>query len=311
VQLALAILAAITLDDLIAIVEKRTAAVSAAMLGLWIPAALAIATTLALNTGVLPYGPQTFSRAGAAAVGAAFVLVVTVLVFLAGRQVQWAIGALVIVTAADLGAWGIRYVNHEPAQTIEELTHGIPQAPANAADSYAFSASRGIYPNILVMRGYRLTTGYVGLFPAMFNPYGSESTARLSGAKWSFTSDGARQRLQGGVERVRLLDAQGHAATGMASIILDRPGHLVVDVNAPGRRILAFTERFHDGWSATIDNVRLQTVRVEQDFLGCVIDGGGAQRVTLRFMPLSFVYGSIVSAIGAALLAGVLIIGLR
>ena len=47
-------------------------------------------------------------------------------------------------------------------------------------------------------------------------------------------------------------------------------------------------------------------VRVEGDFLGCVVDAG-AHRVNLRFMPRSFVYGSIVSAIGAALLAGVLI----
>jgi uncharacterized membrane protein YfhO len=51
-------------------------------------------------------------------------------------------------------------------------------------------------------------------------------------------------------------------------------------------------------------------VRVEGDFLGCVLDGG-AHAVALRFMPRSFVYGSIVSAIGALLLAGVLIARLR
>ena len=90
VQFALAILAAITLDDLIAIAGGRTPAVSRYTPALWIPALLGIATTLALNTGVLPYGPQTFSHAAAAAKGPAFVLAVTVLVFLAGRQVRWA-----------------------------------------------------------------------------------------------------------------------------------------------------------------------------------------------------------------------------
>ena len=125
VQFALAILASITLDDLIAIVEKRSAAVSGAMPALWIPAALGIVTTLALNTGVLPYGPPTFSSAGVAATGATVVVAVTVLVFLAGRRVQWAVGALVIVTAADLGVWAIPYVYSDSPRTIEELTRGI------------------------------------------------------------------------------------------------------------------------------------------------------------------------------------------
>ena len=51
-------------------------------------------------------------------------------------------------------------------------------------------------------------------------------------------------------------------------------------------------------------------VRVEGDFLGCVVDAG-AHHVDLRFMPRSFVYGSIVSAIGAALVAVLLIVRLR
>ena len=67
VQFALVILAAITLEDLIAIAGRRTPAASRYTPALWIPALLGIATTLALNTGVLPYGPQTFSHAAAAA----------------------------------------------------------------------------------------------------------------------------------------------------------------------------------------------------------------------------------------------------
>ena len=51
-------------------------------------------------------------------------------------------------------------------------------------------------------------------------------------------------------------------------------------------------------------------MKVEDDFLGCAVDAG-VHRVTFRFMPRSFVYGSIVSAIGIALLAGFLIVRLR
>jgi len=312
VQFALVILAAIALEDLIAIAERRSAPASRAMPALWIPAALGIVTTLALNTGVLPYGPQTFSRAAVAAKGAAIVVAVTLLVFLAGRQIRWAIFAVVVVTAADLGAWGILYIYSQPPQTIEALMQGIPEAPADPAESYASAPLRGQYrTDLLVLRGYRLTSGYVGLFPATFHPRDSETAARLSGTKWFFTNDLVRHPASGGVERVRLLDEQGQVATGKATIVLDRPGRIVVDVVAPGRRTLALTERYHDGWLATIDRAPLQTVRVEQDFLGCVLDGGGVRRVTLRFMPRSFVYGSIASAIGAVLLAGVLIIGLR
>jgi hypothetical protein len=49
---------------------------------------------------------------------------------------------------------------------------------------------------------------------------------------------------------------------------------------------------------------------VEGDFLGCVLDGG-VHRVRLRFMPRSFVYGSLMSAAGAVLLAGLLIARLK
>jgi hypothetical protein len=311
VQFALTILAAITLEDLIAIVDRRSPAASRSMPGLWIPAALGIVTTLALNTGVLPYGPHTFARAAAAVKGPEFVLAVTVLVFLAGRRIRWALGALIIVTAGDLAAWGLVYVYRQPPLTIEQLTPGIPEAPAEPADSYAFAPPRGpFHHDQLILRGYRLTSGYVGLFPATFYPRDSDTAARLSGTKWFFTPDGARHAAHDGVARVRLLDEQGHAASGVTSVVLDRPGHLVVDVDAPGRRTLALTERFHEGWSATVGNVPLQMVQVEHDFLGCVAEPG-AHQVSFHFMPRSFVYGSIVSAIGVALLAGVLIIGLR
>jgi hypothetical protein len=311
VHFALAILAAVTMDDLLAIAGRRSASPVGPMAALWIPAALGIVTTLALNSRLLPYGRHTFASASAAAVGVAFVVVVTLLVYLAGRRVRWALAALVVGTAADLGVWGIRFIYREPARTIQELTQAVPPAPANPADSYASAPALGPYrSNLLVMRGYRLTSGYVGLFPATRHPLESEIARRLSGTRWLFTPDGVRHPAEGSVERVRLLDGQGHSSTGTALLAIDRPGHLLAYVNVPGRRILAFTERFHEGWSGTIDGVPLQVVRVDGDFLGCVVEGD-ARRVTLRFMPRSFINGSILSAAGVALLAGVFIVRRR
>jgi hypothetical protein len=311
VQFALAILAAITLDDLIAIAERRSQPPAGRTVALWIPAALGVATTVALNTGLLGYGRHTFARAAVAAPGIAIIIAVTLLVFLAGRRVRWAIAALVVVTAIDLAAWGIRFVYREPARTIRTLIQAIEQPPDSVAESYASAPANGRYrSDLLVMAGYRLTSGYVGLFPASEQPLDSTIAMQLSGRRWFFTPDGVRHPAVGAVERVRLLDERAQGATGKAVLTVDRPGNLIAQVNAPGRRVLAFTERFHDGWSATSNGVPLQMVRVEGDFLGCVLDAG-YHRVTLRFMPRSFVYGSIVSAIGAALLAGVLIAGLR
>ncbi len=311
VQFALAILAAITVDDLLAIADGRTPAPAGPMAALWIPALLGIATTLVLNTQLLHYGRDTFASAAAAVPGVAIVAAVTLLVDLARRRTRWAIAALVVVTAADLAAWGIRFIYREPARTIEALTQTIPAPPDDAAGSYAAAPSRGPYHgDLLVMGGYRLTSGYVALFPATRHPLDSEVALRLAGTRWVFTQDGVRHPVEGGEPRLRLLDEQGQASTGSAQLAVDRPGHLVAQTDAPGRRILAFTERFHDGWSATIDGAPVQMVRVEEDFLGCLVESG-VHRVDLRFWPRSFVYGSILSAIGAALLAGVLIARLR
>jgi hypothetical protein len=307
VQFALAILAAVTIDDLLAIAGGRSAPPEGPLVPLWIPAVLGIATTVVLSTRLLRYGRHTFAAAPVAAAGVAIVLAVTLLTYLAGRRVRWALAALVVVTAADLGAWGIGFVYREPSRTIRQLTQAISPAPADPADSYAAALTSS---DLFVIRGYRLTSGYVALSPATRHPLDSDIALRLSGTRWLFTPEGFRQPAEGGVARVRVLDEQGQGSTGSASLSVDRPGHLAAHVEAPGRRTLAFTERFHDGWSATIDGVPLRMVRVEGDFLGCLLDGG-VHDVDLRFRPRSFVYGSIVSAIGAALLAGILIARLR
>ena len=311
VQFTLAILAAVTIDDLLAIADGRTSPTTGPMAPLWIPAALGIATTLALNSRLLPYGRYTFASAAVAASGVAIVAAVTLLVFLAGRRLRGAIAALVVVTTADLAAWGLTFVYREPARTIAEMTAAIPPAPADTTDSYASATDRGPYrSDLLVMRGYRLTSGYVALYPATRHPLDGDAARALSGTRWSFTPDGVRIPVEGSAARVRLLDEQQREAGGSARLSVDRPGELVAEVDAPGRRTLAFTERFHAGWSATIDGVPLEMVRVDGDFLGCMVDGG-VHQIRLTFKPRSFVYGAIVSAIGAMLLAGLFIAQIR
>lgn len=311
VQFALAILAAVAFEDLQQIAGPPGSKPAAPAAALWIPAALGVVTTIALNSGVLGYGRQTFETAWHAAPGVALIAAVTLLVYLAGRnRAAWALPALVVVTTLDLGLWGMLFVYRDPAQRIDELAATAPLAPSEPEESYAFATRYSPYfSNVLILRGYRLTSGYAGLFPASRHPLEGEAVRRLSGTRWLFPPDGFRRPFDG-VDRVRLLDEAGQPATGSAKMAVDRPGRLAADIDAPGRRILAFTERFHGGWSAWTGDTRLQTVRVEGDFLGCIVDGG-ARRITLHFMPRSFVYGSLVSALGMAALAAILLLKFR
>ncbi len=304
-QFGLAILAALMVDDLLAIADGRRPRPARGTLALWIPAALAIVTTAALNARLLPFGSDLAASVRAAAPGVAVVVLVTALVAVAARGRRWAVAVLVAVTAADLGTYGISFVYREPPRRIRELIAAVPLAPESPADAYAAAPAHGSYrSNLLVMRGYRLSNGYVGLFPATRHPLDSDAALHLAGTRWIFTQEGDRHPVTGSVDRIRVVDEHDRPATGDAVLTVDRPGRLAVRVEAPGPRVVALTERFHDGWSATAAGLPLQTVRVEGDFLGVVV-GAGVHRIHLRFRPRSFVWGSIASAIGVALLAGI------
>ena len=305
-QFALCVLASITVDDLLAIVEGRAEPPAGLMPALWIPAALALATTAALNGRLVSYEGIPFAPVAAAAPGVAVVVVVTLLVFIAGRRMGWALAALIVVTAADLGAYGVGFVRREPARTIGELIGPVTRAPVGLGISYVAAPADGPFrSNLLVMQGYRLTNGYAGLFPANRHELEGEIALRLAGTRWIFTAEGVRVRFENGAARIRLLDESGQPASGTVRLAVDRPGRLVAHVDAPARRIVALTERFHDGWAATAGGAAVATVRVEVDFLGCVVEPG-THRVELRFMPRSFVLGSILSVAGALLLGLVL-----
>ena len=306
-QFALAILAVIAVEDLLAIGQGRREMPAGHSLLPWLPTVLAVATTVGLNAGLLPFGRHTAATVAGAAPGVALVAAVTLLVILAARRVRWALPVLVVVTAADLALYGIRFVYQEPAQSIPRLMVAVQPAPGRPEDSYAAAPDAGTYvKNLLVLRGYRLTNGYVGFFPAVRHPIGSEISLLLSGTRWKFTPEGVRRPVLRGVERARLIDDRGEQVLGRVQLTADRPGHLAASVRPSGPAILAFTDRFHHGWTATAGGRPLEIVRVEYDFLGCRVDPG-VEQVELRFAPRSFRNGVIVSAIGMVLLAGALL----
>jgi len=308
-QFALAVVAAMAIEDLLAIREGRTEP-PMTMRAVWVPVALGILTVLVTALFSRARDP-IFAGPMSAVAGLAFVVAATVLIVLSARRVPWALAALAAFTAFDLGAWGIRLVYHERPRTIESLTQAI-EAPGDAiADSYAAAPAEGPYRgDLLVLRGYRLTSGYVALYPSSRNGLDTPAFLRLSGTRWIFSTDGVRMPAPPGVARARLLDSAGREAPGRVGIVTDRPGHIVVRVETRARAVLALTERFDDGWSATDPAGRRQVVAVEGDFLGSVV-APGLTRIEFRFMPRSFLWGVSVTAAGAALLAVGIIVMLR
>jgi hypothetical protein len=307
-QFALAIVAAVAFEDLQAIREGRADPPARPPILVWMPAILGVITTALLNANVLRHARREMAAVADAAPGVAVIAVVTLLVVLAARRVRWALPALVLATAADLGAYGIGFIYREPPQSIARLMVAVQPAPGRPQDAYAAAPELGAYvKNVLVLRGYRLATGYAGFFPAVRHPIGGERSLQLSGTRWWFTAEGARRVWIGGVARARLIDDRGQDMAGEAQLIADRPGYLEATVHVEAPAILAFTERFHEGWSATAGGRPLEVVRVEHDFLGCRVDASVGQ-IELRFAPRSFRNGVIVSAAGLTLLAGVILV---
>jgi hypothetical protein len=87
---------------------------------------------------------------------------------------------------------------------------------------------------------------------------------------------------------------------GSALIVTDRPGQISLEVDAPGRRLLVVSESYHSGWRARVDGMPVELLRVNGDFIGCVVEEGSHQ-VELIFRPVALVCGKALSLAGLAI----------
>jgi hypothetical protein len=96
--------------------------------------------------------------------------------------------------------------------------------------------------------------------------------------------------------------SQGESgAMGSARILIDRPGHIVVQVDSTLPSVLALTESFHRGWTAVAGDVTIGTVRINGDFLGCLA-GAGRSTIEFLFSPVSLRAGRMTSVFGLSFL---------
>jgi len=323
-QIALAALAAIAFDDLVSLAgackpRRRDAAILA------VPLALSALTAALVTTHLVAPRAASLAPISGALAGTLLVSLVTGCVWLAGRGRRWALPLLVAITAADLGLSGFSYVYDTPPQTVESQTAGIPPAPGPA---WRYTSPDN-WGNRLLLKHYRLAVGYAGLFPLTALSYATPAFQRLAGVRGVFEVDSTMTRRDDAIERVRLVTdvrvSPNHAADigvvdlrttalvveplpmlagtpGTATLAVDRPGRIVVDTSAPAPQLLSVGERYEDGWTATLDGRPLRLLRVNADFIGCVVEPG-AHRVELRFAPRSFSAGLVASAMGLVTLA--------
>ncbi len=89
-----------------------------------------------------------------------------------------------------------------------------------------------------------------------------------------------------------------------ATTVFERPGRLEVAIHSGIEQLLVVAESHHPGWRATVDGRARAVLRVNGDFLGCVV-GPEDRDVVLEFRPQSLFWGRILSCLGL-LVVGVL-----
>jgi hypothetical protein len=329
-HLALAVLAAMLIEDL----TRNGAAKDGGEAGrAWIllaPFACGVAGVF-----VTHLFPQiTPAPWGVALAGTLPVLAAAALVWAAARGARFAPAALVVLVALDLAAWGYPPLWRSPVMSIAEIAKEA-DAPTRAATGTYIRANTA-YGNVAVLRGVRLSNGYVALHPRRELLDNTTPAMRLAGVRW--TTDGSRwvavddpmprARLVADtlvpsdpraavrtidIARVALVDAAVPSLSGdpgTAVLVEDRPGRLVIDTTAPGRQLLVTTERFEEGWTAK-EGCAETARRVNADFLGCVVSEG-SRRVVFEFDPPSYRRGRQLAAAGvAAMLVLMWIVPLR
>jgi hypothetical protein len=329
VHLALAVLAAVGL----LLVERGPSPEdgSASRLGsAWLLVGLSI---LAAAIGPLVW-PEFIGVRWLVWIGPAAFALAALLLWAATRGSRMAVAALVLMTAIDLGGYGLSYAVWPLTEPLDEFAAAPNQPPDRHGSIVAESEaarSQGLHVgNRLLLAGFRRADGYVGLEPIQKLDYSQSDALRIAGVHWR-AADLGWSAVADPLAKVRLattaiLDETGplppaafrtDAALvdepldlppgdpGQIELLTDEPGWFEIATNTPDRQLLVVAESFHPGWQAVVDGQSVPVLRVNRDFLGCVV-AAGQHRVELRFRPVSLRLGAMLSSLGLGLIVGLL-----
>lgn len=254
-------------------------------------------------------------------VGAAIVAGATALFHLGTRGHRWALAGLVLFTAADLWAYGLRI---RPMMPLEALRAEIEIPPDSRPGDRIEPDFRPVYAyNGGILHDRRMAYGYVAMPPQRaLDHYAHEATMRLSGIRWIRSRYGASAHLNEAADagiswlevpnplpRLRMvtqvLPSDDPAADlpridlattalvphdpglepgtpGTAELLHEAPGRMVIRTEADSRQLLLVSEAFHRDWHAHIAGQPAELLPVNGDYLGIPVEAG-AHTVDLHF----------------------------
>ena len=247
------------------------------------------------------------------------------LIFLLARGRTWAIAPLVVLTAVDLGSYGLSYSvfpHHETLAQFITPTNPPPGKPGDrlALDLISQTESGLRIGNRITLAGWSRVDGYTGMEPARTLDYHSLDALRAAGVQYVLKSANntnipglqpfneqwlvvpnpfSRVSLLATSVTGNLLERDSNA--GIVSIQADRPGRMELKVTATRPGQMSLTESWHAGWQVTINGQPAVVERINGDFLGCAVPAG-ASEIVFDFQPTSLTIGKIVSFCGLCLL---------
>ena len=349
IHLGLAVLATVGLISLPFGVPPLGGAVSQRRdLGI-LSAIVALSLFLAIAGPVL--WPEYVAAASLVWTGPLLIALAAGLVVLARQQGKWAIPALMLMSAVDLGAYGMSYAVYPQSATFDEYLASIPRPPGPprqrvALDLLAANQSGLHAGNQMLLRGYERADGYAGLEPLRQLDYRQTAALRLAGVGWvAREADVADRKALSGptadrwlrvknpLPRARLISHVVQSTEpkrdltiipfessalveqpleldsglpGTATILADRPGDIRIAVDSPSRQLLVLAESLNSGWQATIDGQPRPVLRVNGDFMGCVVNAGKSE-IHFEFRPASLRYGRWLSILGLGLIGAAML----
>lgn len=335
-HLALAIVAAVMMADLMRLARRRrrprrwSALWPLGLVGGVSLATLAVHAWMKSDPARHPAAVHLWP-VGFAALGTTLILTASVLVLAAFRGVRWAPWCLAVFTVADLALWGGSFVWRERPQPLAQRLEVLPEPPGSVGDGrvHVTGGMDWLYQNVLVVKGYRLASGYVGLRPKRALSPEDVTAQRLLGVRWVF-SNGNWAPVDDPLPRIRMVaearptgDVAGDLskidirrtalvaqpvgqlrpdAEATARPVRDEPGFIEIRTTSATRQLLVLSEAYHAGWKATQDGRPTPIYRAYGDLQACAVDPG-EHLVVFRFEPWSLVLGRRLSQVGLVLAA--------
>jgi hypothetical protein len=264
----------------------------------------------------------------------------TALIYFARLGTSAAVYALILFSVADGVAYGASYSILNRTGSLEHFIAEASRPPEDDGSRVIADLSITRQPlevgNRMLLAGVRRLDGYTGLEPMRTLDYTDRNQLRLAGVGWIYNSRepaNAWTRLEIPLPRFRFVsralvsdsfenwttDAFENYAlvdsdlelqpgkSGDITLVTDRPGCIELLTETSTEQLLVVAESYHDGWRATVDEQPVPVLRVNRDFLGCLVPQG-THEVRLHFSPLSLRLGKGVTAGGLSLCVAALVL---